>query len=208
MTTRRLFLALNATDPLSQSFLPTYKKIKINADRREIDVKWVPIDNFHVTVTFFGDTPEQNIPRIEEVLNQVCANFAPFDLKIDDVGAFSNEHDARVLWLGVQKKRRFQELKEELENTFFDAELLKQKEERDFSPHLTFGRLRNPRSVKDMISPFKRKSFGKIHVNEIVLYESKLQGHYPVYIPIYRAKLTGEEKPLEEEAFLTSDFQI
>jgi 2'-5' RNA ligase len=44
-----------------------------------------------------------------------------------------------------------------------------------------------------MISPFKRKSFGKIQVNEIVLYESKLEGNFPVYTPILRCPLTGSE---------------
>lgn len=206
---RRLFFALNATDPLSETFLPTYKKLKINADRREITVKWVPLDNFHVTLTFLGETPTEEIPLLEKALEQVCANFAPFDVKIDDVGAFSNEHDARVLWLGVQKKRRLQELKEQLESSLTEQNLLHHKDERDFSPHLTFGRLRNPRSVKDMISPFKRKSFGKIHVNEIILYESKMQGIYPVYVPIFRAQLTGIEKPLdEEEAFPIQNFDI
>ncbi|WII72938.1 RNA 2',3'-cyclic phosphodiesterase [Bdellovibrio sp. 22V] len=196
---KRLFFALNATDPLSETFLPTYKKLKINADRRDMTVKWVPPDNFHITLTFLGERPEEEIPAIMQALENVCTQFAPFDLKVDDVGAFSNEHDARVLWLGVQKKRRLAELKVLLDQTLIERQLLLQPDEREFSPHLTFARLRNPRSVKDMISPFKRKSFGKIHIDEVVLYESKLQGVFPVYTPILRCKLTGEEKTLEEE---------
>lgn len=198
--TRRLFFALNATDPLSESFLPTFKKLKINADRREIAVKWVPVENFHITVTFLGEHPEEDIPAIQKTLAEVCTRFAPFDLKIEDMGAFSNEHDARVLWLGVQNKKYLGEFKNGLDEALAEKNLLLRPEERAYSPHLTFGRLRNPRSVKDMISPFKRKSFGKIHVDEIILYESKLQGAYPIYTPIARCKLTGVEKPLEEEA--------
>lgn len=197
---RRLFFALDATNPLSESFLPTYKKLKINADRREMIIKWVPVDNFHITVTFLGEHPEEDIPALKETLKEVCSHFAPFDLKIEDVGAFANEHDARVLWLGVQNKRCLGEFKEGLDTALLEKNLLLQPEQRNFSPHLTFGRLRNPRSVKDMISPFKRKSFGKIHVSEIVLYESKMQGAFPIYAPIFRCALTGTEKPLEEEA--------
>ncbi len=189
--TRRLFLALNATDPLADTFLPTLKKLKINADRRDMTVKWVPTDNYHVTITFLGERPAEEVQRVADALAHVCQNFAPFDLKIEDVGAFSNEHDARVLWLGVQNKRSLNQFKEALDRELVDKNLLPQIEERAFSPHLTFGRLRNPRSVKDMISPFKRKSFGKIHVTEIVLYESTLQGAFPVYKPLARCQLTG-----------------
>lgn len=196
--TKKLFFALNATDPLAETFLPTFKKLKINADRREISVKWVPLDNFHITVSFLGDRPAEEIPLIAETLKDVCTQFAPFDLKIEDMGAFSNEHDARVLWLGVQKKRYLAEFKEILDQALLEKQILLKPDERAFAPHLTIGRLRNPRSVKDMISPFKRKSFGKIHVHEIVLYESKLQGAFPIYTPVLRCPLTGEEKTLEE----------
>ncbi|MBV2167166.1 MAG: RNA 2',3'-cyclic phosphodiesterase [Bdellovibrio sp.] len=196
--TRRLFFALNATDPLSESFLPTFKKLKINADRREIAIKWVPLDNFHITVSFLGDRPTEELPAIQEALKEACAQVAPFDLKIEDMGAFSNEHDARVLWLGVQNKKCLGQFKHLLDQILTEKNLLQKPDERVFSPHLTFGRLRNPRSVKDMISPFKRKSFGKIHVDEIVLYESKMQGNFPIYTPLARVKLTGKEKDLEE----------
>lgn len=199
--TRRLFIALNATDPLSESFLPTYKKLKINADRREVNIKWVPVDNFHVTISFLGEQPEQNIQDIQAALLKTCSGFAPFDLKIEDVGAFSNEHDARVLWLGVQNKRCLGEFKNELDQELLNQKLVTSPDERPFKPHLTFGRLRNPGSVKDMISPFKRKSFGKIHVSEIVLYESKLQGPYPIYTPLFRCALTGAERSLPTEDF-------
>nr|WP_295904883.1 RNA 2',3'-cyclic phosphodiesterase [uncultured Bdellovibrio sp.] len=195
---KRLFFALNATDPLAETFPPTFKKLKINADRREISVKWVPIDNFHITVSFLGDRPEEELPLIAETLQTVCTQFTPFDLKIEDMGAFSNEHDARVIWLGVQKKRYLAEFKEILDQALLEKQILTKPDERTFSPHLTIGRLRNPRSVKDMISPFKRKSFGKIHVNEIVLYESNLQGAFPVYTPVLRCPLTGEEETVEE----------
>lgn len=190
MTTKRLFFALNATNPLAQSFLPIFKKIKINADKKEISVKWVPPENFHITLTFLGDTDVESIPQIQEVLKKVCTEFSPFDLKVEDVGAFSNEHDARVLWLGVQNKRALNEFKNQLDSEL-QAQGLFGGELRNYKPHLTFGRLRNPRSVKDMISPFKRKSFGKIHVSEIVLYESNLEGNFPVYTPILRCPLSG-----------------
>ena len=199
MTTRRLFFALNATDPLAESFLPTLKKLKINADKKEMNMKWVPPTNFHITISFIGDTDVNEIPKIQAALEDTCKVFNPFDLKIEDMGAFSSEHDARVIWLGVQNKRYLNELKHELDRNLAERGVTMAMELREFVPHLTIGRLRNPKSVKDMISPFKRKSFGKLHVNEVVLYESHLHGNFPVYTPIFRCALTEQEEELALE---------
>ncbi len=188
---KRLFFALNASDPLEKTFLPIYKKLRIIADKKEMVMKWVPLENFHATVTFIGPMDEEAVPKLADTLETVCARFAPFDLKVEDVGAFSNEQDARVLWLGVQNKRYLNEFKAALEAELTENDLLPQPEQRDYTPHITFARLRNPKSVKDMLSPFKRKSFGKIHVSEIVLYESEVRGVYTVYKPLVRCKLTG-----------------
>lgn len=188
---KRLFFALNASDPLEKTFLPFYKKLRIIADKKEMVMKWVPLENFHATITFVGPMDVEVIPRLTESLEKICARFAPFDLKVEDVGAFSSEQDARALWLGVQNKKYLNEFKTALENELSENSLLPQPEQRDYTPHITFARLRNPKSVKDMLSPFKRKSFGKIHVTEIILYESEVRGAYTVYKPIARSRLTG-----------------
>jgi 2'-5' RNA ligase len=138
---RRLFFALNASVPLAETFLPTLKKLKINADKKELTMKWVPPENYHVTVTFIGDTPEADIPKIKEALAETCKVFNSFDLKIEDMGAFSNEHEARVLWLGVQNKRYLNELKHELDRQLQERGVTLPAEFREYQPHLTIGRL-------------------------------------------------------------------
>ncbi len=201
---KRLFFALNATDPLATTFLPTYKKLRVNADQKEMTVKWVPLENYHITVSFLGECPEDNIPALSQALKEACDQTQPFALKIEDMGAFSSEHDARTLWLGVQNKKCLGKFKDLLDGLLKEKSLLTFIDKREFKPHLTIARLRNPRSVKDMLSPFKRKSFGKIQVSEIVLYESKLAGAFPVYTPIFRAQLNG--KPQGETSDEGIDF--
>lgn len=200
--TRRLFIAINASEPLVKTFPPTLKKLKINADRRDMAVKWVPLENLHVTLAFIGERPSEDIPVIEEIMKSISAKIPAFDLKVEDMGAFSSEQDARVLWLGVQNKKILNQLRDELIEGLDQGDLLFREEVRPYVPHLTIGRLKNPRSVKDMISPFKRKSFGKIHINEIVLYESKIQGVFPVYTPVLRYQLLGQPEINETESVL------
>lgn len=188
---RKLFFALNATDPLAQTFLPFLKKLRMGAERKELDIRWVYPENFHITLTFLGSRNDSELPALEQALQKVCSQYTPFDLKIEDISGFADEDHARVLWLGVQNKRYLGEFKQALDQELQAQGLLPTREDHDFAPHLTVARLRNPHSVRDLISPLKRKSFGKLHVQEIVLYESHLQGHYPVYKPVLRCALTG-----------------
>ncbi len=127
---------------------------------------------------------------IQECLEKICTEFSEFDLKIEDIGAFSHEYEARVLWAGVQNKGYLNELKSALDAELLARNLIPEIEDREFIPHMTFAQLRNPKSVRDLLSPFKRKSFGKTKVAELVLYESKLQGNFSVYVPILKVPLS------------------
>lgn len=191
---RRVFIALNASVPMAEVFAPALKKIRISADKKDILIKWVPPENYHINLTFLGFRPDDQIEAVGQVLEEVCTQFAPFELKVEDVGAFASETEARVLWLGVQNKKCLGEFKEGLDHALADKNLSGRHEVRDFDPHITFGRLRNPKSAKDMISPFKRKSFGKIQITEVILYESKQQDFYSIYVPLKRVQLTGTPK--------------
>ncbi|MCY4523393.1 MAG: hypothetical protein OXB84_01510, partial [Halobacteriovoraceae bacterium] len=62
--------------------------------------------------------------------------------------------------------------------------------EEDFIPHLTLCRLRHFRHLRDFLSPFKRKNFGKEDISRLVLFSSELRGNYPLYTPL-------EEYPLK-----------
>ena len=195
LSTKRLFVAVDLGSSLSESFFSTLKKLKINADKKELFLRWTPPENYHATVTFIGETDASRIPEVQKCIEKVCYEFTSFDLKIEDIGAFSHEHEARVLWAGVQNKRYLNELKNALDTELVAQGLIPDFEDREFVPHMTFARLRNPKSVKDLLSPFKRKSFGKTKVAELVLYESKIQGAFPIYVPILKIPLS---QPVEE----------
>lgn len=186
---KRLFIAVDLGASLEDSFFATLKKLKINADKKELAIRWTPPENYHATLTFLGDRDDTLIPQIQQCLEKICLEFTPFDLKVEDIGAFSHEHEARVLWAGVQNKRYLNELKNRLDEELVQNDLIPSIEDREFVPHMTIARLRNPKSVKDLLSPFKRKSFGKAQIRELVLYESKLKGQFPVYIPIFKSPL-------------------
>jgi len=188
---KRLFLAIAAQQGLEETGQQIIKKLKINADQKKLDVRWVPMSNYHVTLVFLGETASEKIPEIETLMSEVSSRIAPFDLKISNVGAFPDEFSSRVLWFGVQNSKSLRYLQSELSSQFHEKNYLL--EDRAYSPHLTIARLRNPHKTKDLISPFVRKNIAKIPITEIVLYESVGRAPFPVYKALKKFLLCGTE---------------
>jgi 2'-5' RNA ligase len=182
METKRLFIAIKAPIQSLKGTPELLKKLKTNADKKKMDFKWTQEDNHHITLKFLGATPEEEISQIRHSLKKITQNHDGLTLKIRDMGVFPNEMKGRVLWLGVQNSGELQALQKDVED---EMQVLGFEEDQyEFKPHLTLGRLRNFKSLKDFISPFVRNKFGKLEVTEIILYESKITKHFPVYTPI------------------------
>lgn len=90
---------------------------------------------------------------------------------------FPDAKHARVLWIGVKTgleevKNLFNILEKELSNLGI------RKEDREFHPHLTLGRVRSNKNLEKLISDFLNPPeplyLGKMTVKEVVLFSSKL----------------------------------
>jgi len=183
MPNKRVFIALSFEDAdLSTQFRDMYRKLKVTADKSELDTKWVPFQNLHLTLKFLGEITPQQEELAAVTLKQLCTQFTPFELKLRGVGAFPDELEARVIWVGAQNKVILGNVWEAIEQAF--TALGFSPADQDFVPHITIARMRSKQSVKKLISPFLRKDYGKIIINKITLFESHLQGNIPVYKPI------------------------
>lgn len=193
----RLFLAISAGE-LAGRLKPLSKKLKMNADQKDFSIRWTPAESLHITLFFFGETgPEQQI-QIEKAAEAACRQREGFDLAIDGLGAFPSEQSGRVLWLGVQNSKKLRGFHEELA-----AELKAQGcmvESEGYIPHLTIGRLRNPRSLRDFLSPFRRADLGKLRVTEVTLFESIQAGPFPIYQPRRQFSLATNADGISGEA--------
>lgn len=196
---KRVFIAINATNPLESTLLPTLKKLKISSNRKEMEIKWTPSSNYHITLSFLGERTDEEVEKIKEAILETAESAASFDLHIGGMSAFPEVFEGRVIWLGVQNSRILNQTKAVL-----DEELSKKitylGEAQKYVPHLTIARLRSPKNLRDLTSPFVRKEFGKIHVDKLVLYESIQAGPFPVYKPLFEVELSPSMATLAEAA--------
>ena len=102
---------------------------------------------------------------------------------------FPDQLHSRVIYVGVQNKKQLQKLHQELYICFNDDfksenSVLKNPKSlnnENYLPHLTLGRIKNSCSIKDIVSPFQRKNFGKYNINSLILFESKVVNYNPIY---------------------------
>ncbi len=181
---KRLFIGIGFSEKLTTALEPWIRKLRKTADHKETHLKWVPRENYHVTLVFLGNTPKSAISEISEKMNLVAARHSKFQLKIREVGAFPSPAQARVITVGVQRSQAILDLQSDLENE------LQVPGDREYAPHLTLARLKNPKSCRDLLSPFQHLDLGKQEVFEITLFESILAGPFPVYRKLFTAPLS------------------
>ena len=115
-------------------------------------------------------------------MEDACSFFGTMAVHLHGIGAFPHENKGRVVWIGVKQKRNLMDLHGKLEECF--AKEGHPCDQEEYSPHLTLCRLRHFRHLKDFLSPFKRKDFGKVTVSHLTLFKSELKGYYPSYTPL------------------------
>lgn len=188
---KRLFWAFSVKDELKLKMSGQLNKTVVAAKKKGLDIKWTPLQNLHVTLVFLGETEGEDVRALVAQAKLVAEKHPPFKLKIKGAGAFPSLKSGRVLWLGVQAKSELLLLQREL------AEAMGADDDfpdREYVPHLTIGRLKNKRNLVDTVSPLAGEDFGKVEVNELILYESKLAGSFPVYSPEARLPLGKANK--------------
>lgn len=182
----RLFIAISA-DELNFDPKIALKKLKVNLNKKELDYRWIPQENHHITLNFLGEVEAQKVDLLKSLLEEVALHHAFFHLKLHGLGVFPSVREGRVIWMDVQNSLALRALQEDCESRL--KELGFTFEEKSYIPHLTIARLRSLRNLSDVISPLENHKFGEMAVKSLVLFESKLQGSFPVYEPLMRFSL-------------------
>jgi 2'-5' RNA ligase len=140
------------------------------------DVKWVMPENVHLTLKFLGDTPEDLLPKISGSLLTLMSSYKPFNIKVYGTGVFPGRKNPRILWVGLEGPDILKRLKDDIEGAM--ALFGFQKEDNEFRPHLTIGRVRSRKGMINIVSEldnFKEKDFGTISVDRVKLMKSELR---------------------------------
>lgn len=164
-------------------------------DREIRCVRWVSARNIHLTLQFLGDTTSIKLDALGRELRPVVAAQEPFSFLVQGLSAFPNPRRPRVIWAGLQAPAELATLQKVIETTVKKAGL--PVEDRDFSPHLTLGRVKRDASqeqIQDLsaaLDEIKIGVLGMVMAQSVTLFRSDLYPDGPVYTPLNHIPLRG-----------------
>lgn len=149
-------------------------------------VRWVNKENLHITMKFLGETEKK--AAIEEKMKEIRKEFSPFKVSLKGVGAFPSPKRARILWVGIEEGLKnltelFTAIDEKMHVLGFE------KEKRNFTPHITFARVKKGKYRLPENVEFYFESFP---VNEVTLFKSTLTSKGAIYETLSTTPLGGE----------------
>jgi len=151
-------------------------------------IAWAVPERLHVTVRFIGEADEARALAIRSALGATI-DAAVFDLTVEGVGAFPPKGPPRVLWAGLTDGRTGMIDVERAVAGRLDT--IVAAEERPYSPHLTLARVKEPAGLARaaLLEGIEARHFGRVHVDAITLFESRLSPKGPTYVPLQRTAL-------------------
>ena len=144
-------------------------------------VRWVPSENFHITLRFLGSISEEQEKQVQNCILQACNNQPAFSFELGNFSYFKRRGKPVVVFVDLQKIEELTELatqiNESLKNVGFEAI-------QKFRPHLTLGRIKHLKDESvffEVMNNFKETHVQHIDVKEVILYESILHPEGPEY---------------------------
>jgi 2'-5' RNA ligase len=157
-------------------------------------VRWVPVANIHLTLKFLGDVSLNNLDLLKDALHTEVVGHHRFNISVGGIGAFPKIRNPRVVWVGVEGPESLVTLQRGIENQM--ARLGYERDQRNFSAHLTLGRVSRSarpediRSVSNALDKYKVGFIGITPVNEVQLIRSDLHSDGAVYTSLMSVTLS------------------
>jgi RNA 2',3'-cyclic 3'-phosphodiesterase len=147
-------------------------------------IKWVDTANMHITLKFFGETPEDNVMDIIKALENInkASGIRIFTLQCSGLGIFGSQYNPRVIWLGINDISFLKQLESMVSKAILP--LGYESDRQNFVPHLTLGRinfLNDKKYFQYIMDGVRSYSSKPQKISAFHLYESKLRPSGPEY---------------------------
>jgi 2'-5' RNA ligase len=189
----RLFLGIDLSDSVASAAAAIADDLRrriANATPRA-SLRWVPVDNLHVTVWFLGEVPEPQTDALVDALRPAL-RLEPFTLRVAGAGLFPRGGAPRVVWLGLPEGRReliavHDRLRPRLVSLGFEPE------KRPYDPHLTIARVKDVArqdvpAVRGIVAETGADA-GRCRVDAVALFRSRTSPHGAQYERLLRVPL-------------------
>jgi 2'-5' RNA ligase len=168
----RLFFAVMIPESLRERVAQVQSSLRDQLPGKGIS--WVKPENFHYTVRFLGEQPEEKRAAIRGAAVEATAGQFAFTLQVGGLGVFPNLRRPGVLWIGTESGEEpfialYRRLEDALRERSFPSD------SKDFHAHLTLARIKAPvLTLKSVIEATDAHRLGPFEVNHLSLVLSEL----------------------------------
>ena len=157
--TIRAFTALSVSEEIVSKVAARLDPLREKLS--DLNIRWVPIANYHITLCFIGNIPVSDADKIVEVMAEVSKNIEPFDVKVGSLCLFPDHEKGGVLIADVTLDEPLITLQKKMNGALLDAGYdIYQRPV--FRPHMTVARLK-----KNKIPPELLKADDQILINPV-----------------------------------------
>ena len=152
-------------------------------------IRAVPRDQWHLTLKFLGEIPEEQIPALKEICLERAIRCPEATLRLQGLGVFPHLARPQVVWCGLPESGPLIELANQLET---DCERMGiPRDRRPFHPHLTLARIRTrpPAAFREFVEDHATTDFGEAVVSRLILFRSDLHPQGANYTPLAESAL-------------------
>lgn len=194
METIRTFIAIVLPEPVIRQLAQVQRNLERQAPPES--VRWVKSEGIHLTLKFLGDTPVGKLDAIQAALAAVASQASPCAFTVGGLGCFPNARRPRVIWVGIQPVgEELASLQRAVERAM--KPLGFPPEGRDFTPHLTLGRVRDRIPPADLsrlgalVSSTDIGTLGEVQTRSFALIQSVLKPSGAEYTPLAEFLIGG-----------------
>jgi len=178
--------------------LPTDLRGRLESLQRELreaplPVRWARPDGIHLTLKFLGEVAGSRLEELTTAVAGAGRRVGPFRLETARAVPFPAGGTPRLIWVEVRgdiDQARTLAAAIDAASAPFGVP----PETREFTPHLTLGRVKGPgrEGWRDVLERAGGSGLGGFEVTEYVLFESRLDPGGAVYTAIRRFPLGRE----------------
>lgn len=175
-----MFAAIDMPATVKSSVSELINLLRTHAHDEGLSITWLPPTSIHLTLAFVAKADPSGLNDISSSLEEVAGQFRQFQLVVGGAGAFPSVRQPSSVWLGISGGGgAIGALAKSTRNAF--SAIGYPQPERQFTPHLTIARIREPREIGGLVDAAAHVSIPPFLVSEMKLFESRLGGGPPQY---------------------------
>ncbi len=191
---KRLFVGVRVSLATANSLAKAAETLSRRARDGGLDIRWAPPANYHLTFKFLGWTRIETIRALTDALEGAVRGTSRITFRTARIGGFPSIDKASVVWAGVEDAGgAIGQLATRIDTAMTGVGYAA--ETRPFHPHVTLGRMKETRLLKDVVIPIAEQMFGDTRIDAVTLFESETKSSGSVYREISRIEFKQASIP-------------